>query len=79
MSDDLIVELAKVKAIFQQRAICDAMGITPEHLNLSNSTSLEYCGHCQEQHEDGAVFCDICGDHHKPDAVPYACETGDGV
>lgn len=71
---ELIVELAKVKAIFQQRAICAAMGI-----NLSNSTPLEYCIHCQEQHEDSDVFCDICGDHHKPDAIPYTCQTGDGV
>ena len=23
--------------------------------------------------------CDICGDYHRDDEVPYACETGDGV
>ena len=23
--------------------------------------------------------CPTCGDHHEADAVPFACETGDGV
>jgi hypothetical protein len=65
---DLLKDLARAKAAFQLRAIQAAMGINPAH-----------CDHCQEAHEDGAVFCDICGDHHEPDRVPLACETGDGV
>lgn len=77
----MIVELAKAKAIFQQRAILAAMGVQPERvaLTLSNSTPLEYCCHCQERHEDGELFCDICGDHHEEDNIPIPCETGDGV
>lgn len=23
--------------------------------------------------------CSTCGDHHEPDAVPFTCQTGDGV
>lgn len=78
---NLLTELAKAKAAFQQRAILSAMGITPEQINSnpSNSTPLEFCQHCQEQHKDGAVFCDICGDHHETDNVPHSCQTGDGV
>lgn len=71
---DLIDELFKAKVLFQQRAILAALSVNP-----SNSTPLAYCDHCQERHEDGAVFCSICGDHHQPGSVPYQCETGDGV
>lgn len=41
----LIVELAKVKAIFQQRAILAAMDV-----KVSNSTGLEKCK-CVDAHE----------------------------
>lgn len=36
------------------------------------------CDYCQEIHEDGAVFCGICGDHHELGNVPFICQTGDG-
>lgn len=62
----LLKDLARAKAVFQLRAITAAMGI-------------ERCDHCQETHDDGEVFCDICGDHHEPGAVPFICQTGDGV
>jgi len=40
MHNELIVELAKVKAIFQQRAICAAMGIEyPASLSLEAQTA----------------------------------------
>lgn len=29
--------------------------------------------------EADEVQCPTCGDHHEPDAVPFTCETGDGV
>jgi len=25
------------------------------------------------------VHCGICGDYHPADAIPFTCETGDGV
>lgn len=64
--ESLIAELTRAKALFQARAICAAMGIPPgvASLNQSNSTPLE-------------VQCNICGDYHESDAVPYACQTGD--
>ena len=67
MTTQLLNDLAKAKVTFQLRAVQAAMGI--ELIN---------CGHCDEAHEDGAVFCDICGEHHEPDAVPYGCQSGDG-
>ena len=61
-------DLTRAKAIFLLRAITAAMGIEQP-----------YCSHCEEAHEDGVVFCEICGEHHKPDSVPYGCQTGDGI
>lgn len=29
--------------------------------------------------EEEAEQCPICGDHHEADAVPFTCQTGDGV
>ena len=63
MTQELLKELARAKVAFQLRAITAAMGM---------------CGHCEETHEDGAVFCEICGEHHEPDRVPFGCQTGDG-
>lgn len=43
MKTDLIVELAKVKAIFQQRAICAAMGIDiSETANATPNRTWDY-------------------------------------
>lgn len=80
-NDNLIADLVKAKAIFQRRAILAVMGIHPDQveINLSNSTPLTYCDHCQEQHVDGELFCDACGDHHEIDKIPYGCQTGDGI
>lgn len=25
------------------------------------------------------IKCDICGDLHRTDNIPYSCETGDGI
>ena len=27
----------------------------------------------------GLVQCPTCGDHHEAEAVPFTCQTGDGV
>ncbi len=66
MTQQALSDLARAKAVFQLRAITAAM-------------RMEHCQHCDEPHDDGAVFCEICGEHHKPDGVPFGCETGDGV
>lgn len=66
MTNQLLKDLARAKAAFQLRAIQAAMGIP-------------HCSHCDEEHDDRAVFCDICGDHHEPGEVPFTCESGDGV
>lgn len=63
---ELLKDLARAKAVFQLRAITAAMGI-------------ERCEHCEKTHDDGAIFCDVCGDHHEPDSVPLTCQTGDGI
>lgn len=44
----LIVELAKVKALFQQRAILSAMGVTQRDLV---EPELEQCSVCGDHHE----------------------------
>jgi hypothetical protein len=88
VTKDLLTDLAKAKAIFQQRAILAAMGV-----NLSNSTPLEQCKYgdpycpCQ----DGAMChyegpnpmkpryrqCETCGDSDCKGGLP--CESGGGV
>jgi hypothetical protein len=45
---DLIVELAKATAIFQQRAILSAMGVTQRDLV---EPELERCETCGDHHE----------------------------
>ncbi len=48
MNTHLIVELSKVKAIFQQRAILSAMGVTQRDLV---EPELERCDICGDVHE----------------------------
>lgn len=45
----LIVDLSKVKALFQQRAILSAMGVTQRDLV---EPELERCDICGDVHED---------------------------
>lgn len=60
-------------AIFGFRLIAKQNG------NIIEPVAFLHCSHCEEHHEDGALFCDICGDQHHGDQVPFACETGDGT
>lgn len=25
------------------------------------------------------IECQVCGDHHRTDEIPFTCETGDGL
>jgi hypothetical protein len=34
---------------------------------------------CKKALPHDEVQCDICGDYHKVDKVPYTCQTGDGI
>ncbi len=60
--NDVLKDLAKAKAVFQQKAILSAMGVLQRDLV-----------------EAEVEQCATCGDHHELDAVPFICQTGDGV
>lgn len=37
------------------------------------------CLYPDEEEEEGFEMCGICGNVHHMGAVPYSCQTGDGI